>query len=419
MYARTAEDQLPFSSREDFYKEFDDLRKRFDETEPVLEVTVSDPEQGVEGYIVVWNTDISQGGPLEACGKGGTRITKDLELNDIRRLARSMAEKNATAGLPLGGAKSGLKADPTAPDYEQKYRRFVELCKPYLFENGGVFGGFGYDVGGIPPKNAIWACETLGSSRSFTGKPVEMGGTDYDREGIAGLGVATAAQALLKQKAKNVEGALFAVQGLGAMGAAVLRYFTAYGGVLYALADPKYGGTWVFKDGISQKLLDALVAQDDDVAQKYLSSEGNHISDNSQEVLYQPVDILFPCAIEDVITSENVGKIVAPFICEGANNPTTAEGYQALFESGKIVIPDIIANVGGIIAAFIELTSTVTVEENTRTRKKVQEAKDMTIKKITKNVHNLMKFVDGLGVEPSLAGRYIAYRNIFYGIAEH
>src|SRR5215470_9400508 len=124
--------------REAFYAELKALKDYFEATPPELEVTARDPALGVEGYVVVWNTAISVGGPLEGCGKGGTRITPQVTLNEVKMLARTMALKNAAAGLPLGGAKSGLRLDPDAPGFENQYRRFVRLCAPLLRENGGV-----------------------------------------------------------------------------------------------------------------------------------------------------------------------------------------------------------------------------------------------------------------------------------------
>src|SRR4051812_23078895 len=202
---------MEHADREDFRAELTRLQSNFAALQPELEVTVRDPSLGVEGYVVVWNTGISIGGPLERSGKGGTRITPKVTLDEVKMLARTMALKNAAAGLPLGGAKSGLKANPDAPDFEKTYRRFAQLMKPHLHEFGGSYGGFGFDIGARPvhPK---WICDELKSTRSFTGKPVEMGGTDYDKEGIAGLGVATAAHALLKTQHKNVKTANFAVQ---------------------------------------------------------------------------------------------------------------------------------------------------------------------------------------------------------------
>ncbi len=400
----------------DFHAELTDLQQKFQAMEPELELTIRDPEMGVEGYVVVWNTGISLGGALPACGKGGTRVTKDLKLDDVKRLARAMAEKNAAAGLPLGGAKSGLRLDPTSPDYEKKYRRFVELCKPILHEHGGIFGGFGYDVGCIPPKNAIWACDQLKSNRSFTGKPVDMGGTDYDKEGIAGLGVAVAAKTLIEENGNTAQGSTFAVQGVGAMGAAIIRYFVDYGGVLKYLSDPKYGGTWGINNTPSADLIDALAHQKKDIAIDLLAKEATKISDDCTEALYADVDVLFPSAMEDVLHKGNAAKVKAKFMVEGANNPTTAEAHQILFDKGIKAVPDIISNPGGIIAAFVELTSKATSEENVKTHINVTNAKEMTITKVSENTKKLVNIVNTLKVRPDLAGDYMAYRNIFYGL---
>jgi glutamate dehydrogenase/leucine dehydrogenase len=328
-------------------------------------------------------------------------------------LARTMALKNAAAGLPLGGAKSGLKANPDAPDFEKTYRRFAQLMKPHLHEFGGKYGGFGFDIGARPihPK---WICDELKSTRSFTGKPVDMGGTDYDKEGIAGLGVATAARALLKVKYKDVKGASFAVQGVGAMGAAVIRYFSEHGAVLKAISDPRYGGTYVFKDGAPPELVKALSAMDSKKVNELLVSMPEPT--DAADVLYQPVDVLFPCAVHNVIREDNVDKIKAKNVVEGANGPCTDGARAALQAKGITVIPDFIANPGGIIAAYVELTSKVTPEENAKTRAKVNEAKEITIARITANIEKLMKLVADNGIDPVKAGRYMAYKNIFEGV---
>ena len=135
------------SQRDRFYDGLNAQKERFAAMKPELEMVVRDPAMGVEGYVVVWNTEISVGGPLERAGKGGTRITPSLSIDEVKMLARTMALKNAAAGLPLGGSKSGLRADSSAANFETLYRRFVQLCKPMLHENGGIFGGFGFDIG--------------------------------------------------------------------------------------------------------------------------------------------------------------------------------------------------------------------------------------------------------------------------------
>ncbi len=399
-------------AREEFEQELDLLRSRFDNMKPELEVTVRDSLMDVEGYVVVWNTAISRAGPLHNIGKGGTRVTNDLSLQQVKRLARAMAKKNAAAGLPLGGAKSGLRLDPAEPGYEQKYRRFVELCAPLLHENGGIFGGFGYDVGGIPPLNAIWACDQLKSTRSFTGKPVEMGGTNYDVEGIAGLGVAVAAATLLEDRGENVVGKTFSVQGAGAMGAAVIRYFASYGAELKSVSDPKYGGTWKVPGRPTDALVAALSERRTEDVLRLLSAEATLISSDPSAALSAEVDVLFPCAMEDAIREDNAGSVHARIISEGANNSITEAAHRILFEKGVKVVPDIIANSGGIIAAFVELTFPA---ENPAEKGhgRVVEAKRITTTRISANVRRLNALTEGLGVQPDRAADFLAYRSIF------
>ena len=400
-------------NKDEFYTELKELETRFENMNPEFELTLRDPEQGVEGYIVVWNTGISVGGPLERCGKGGTRITPDVSLDEVKMLARRMALKNAAAGLPLGGAKSGIKAAPDAEGFEDIYKRFAVLSKPSLFEHGGPFGGFGFDIG-ARPIHPQWVCDALESTQSFTGKPVEMGGTDYDKEGIAGLGVATSAKTALEEGGKSADGATFAVQGIGAMGGAVIKYFTEYGGLLSAVSDPRLGGTWYFDDaGAPEEFLNLLLAVDIDGCKTYLDGSSYKNTEDNNDALYHDVDVVFPCAVHDVLTKYNTHKVQAKYLSEGANGPCTIEAHEILYNNGTTVIPDFIANSGGIIAAFVELTSKATIEDNIRSRTKATEAKITTINKITENVQQLMRLIKELDVEPTHAGMYIALRNIF------
>lgn len=338
---------------------------------------------------------------MERSGKGGTRVTSSVTMDEVKMLARTMALKNAAAGLPLGGSKSGLRADTSAPDFEKKYRRFVKLCAPFLRENGGPFGGFGFDMG-AQPQQAIWACDELKSTTCFTGKPLSMGGTDYDREGIAGLGVAVAGQTMME--VRKVKPQTFAVQGMGAMGAAVLRYFSETGARLSAMADPKYGGTWTFAKQLSAELNAALITQDVAVVNALLPVEGVKISDESEDVLYQETDILFPCAVQNVLTETNSVKVKAKFVCEGANGPCTEEAREKFHELGIYLVPDFIANSGGVIAAFVELTS--------KSSHKADEAKAMTRQKIAANVREMYAQADRYGAAPQDAGMYIALSKI-------
>lgn len=402
------------TTREDFLKELARLKAAFEKAQPVLEVTVRDPEMGVEGFLVVHNTAISLNGPLhgagQGCGKGGTRITKDVTLDDVRMLAQKMALKNAAAGLPLGGSKSALRADPDAPGFEAKYRRFVELCKPFLFANGGVFGGFGFDIG-ARPVHAVWACDAAGTRRCFTGKPLDMGGTDYDREGIAGLGVAVAARAALDYHGDTAKGTRFAVQGAGAMGAAVIRYFSSYGGVLAAVADPRLDGGWVLKSAPSDALITALSTIDIETARRLLAQEAKPM-ENADDILTFAADILFPCAVQNVLHADNAAQVQAKMVVEGANSPCTADAYNIFHDMGVLAIPDFIANPGGVIAAFVEMTMDVPDAENAKTKAKTAQAKQSTEQAIDANVKALLDLTRAYDVRPVDAGMYIALSRI-------
>jgi glutamate dehydrogenase (NAD(P)+) len=394
----------------DFKKELGELEAQFDRLAPELEMTVRDPELGVEGYIVVWSTLAAKSSPLGRIGKGGTRITPMTSLDEIRMLARIMALKNAAAGLPLGGAKSGMKDDPSSPGFEQRLRRFAQLAAPVLAENGGPFGGFGFDIG-VKPQHARIVCDELGSTRCFTGKPLDMGGTDYDREGVAGLGVSVGAVTALTFEGCSASGATFAVQGLGAMGAAVVRYFCEAGGVLKAVSDPVIGGTFVFEKGASGALVAAVSNHEWQRIHELLAVEGLKLG--LDEVLYQPVDILFPSAIQNVVTGANVQRISAKRLIEAANNPCSSDARTALHNRGILVLPDFIVNAGGIVAAFVEMSSSISAEENVRTKKNTEDAKALTRERIHANVLATLEMARSAKVEPVLAGRYLALKNIF------
>ena len=402
-------DNPPVFTAESLVQELAGLERRFADLKPEVEVTVGDQE--FEGYVVVDNTLAAIGGPLGRVGKGGTRITPGLTLAEVRMLARNMTLKNAAAGVPLGGAKSGLRADPDADGFEAVYRRFVSLCKPLLRSEGGSFGGFGFDIG-ARPEHAIWACDEIGRTDCFTGKPLEMGGTDYDREGIAGFGVATAAITLLNAKGIDARSATFAVQGLGAMGGAVFRFMTEAGAHPRVVSDIRIGGTWHLPERISPELTRALSQSATEQAAELLSKEATGPG-RLDEVLESEADLLFPCATQHVVTDANAGLIRASYVVEGANNPCTEVAHELLHGRGIFVVPDIIANSGGIIAAYVELTSTATPRDNVEHRVNPERAKTMTAEKISANVSELIDTAGRTGLDPAHIGRYMALRNIF------
>ncbi len=394
-----------------FSETLDTLEQRFNALKPEVELSVSDDELDIEGHVVVWSTRNAIGGPLGRCGKGGTRITPTLTLDEVRRLARTQSLKNAAAGLPLGGAKSGLRADPQGDDFERQYRQFVQLVAPALRQNGGRWGGFGFDLG-AQPIHAQWACDELDRLDVFTGKPVEMGGTDYDKEGIAGLGVTEAAITLLSERGRAVEGATAAVQGLGAMGAAVCRYAVERGMRLMLICDPRIDGCWSIPEATQPELMQSISTMDFVTTKRTLESAGLAPMP-LDSILEADVDVLFPCAVQDVIGAKNAHLVESRSVVEGANNPVTADGRSALFSRGIDVIPDIIANPGGAIAAFVELTSKVSIEENIRTGAKSLEAKQITRNRVAENVREVLHLAGESNSSPVEAAHYLAYQRIF------
>ena len=181
------------------------------------------------------------------------------------------------------------------------------------------------------------------------------------------------------------------------MGSAVMRYFHDFGGQLKAISDPKFGGTWFFEEGASDNFINAPTLE-------HLEKEAVKIADSNDGALYQDVDIIFPCALEDAVREDNADKIKARFMVEGANNPTTDAAHQILFKKGIQVVPDILANAGGIIAAYVEMTSDAD--------DKAEEAMELTRIRVATNVRDMMALVKETSVSPDQVADYMTYKNI-------
>ena len=225
-----------------------------------------------------------------------------------------------------------------------------------------------------------------------------------------GLGVAVAARTMLEETGRSPSSATIAVQGVGAMGAGVCRYATEYGMTVRYIADPRIGGCWRIESEFDGPLAEAIVTMDFEAARTALE-EGPHVCTELDDVLVQSVDVLFPCAVQDVITADNVDAIAASAVVEGADDACTMEARGLLEDRGVTVIPDFIANPGGAIAANVE--SDVTDEENARTRAEVTEAKEFTEQTVAGNVRRAMALADEAGVGITRAGLLISYQRVF------
>jgi glutamate dehydrogenase (NAD(P)+) len=313
-----------------------------DEWGPEKVVMVSDPRTGMKGVLVIDNTALGM-------GKGGTRMSPTLTVEEVARLARTMTWKWAASGLFHGGAKAGIRSDPTARDKEAVLRSFArklsnEVPSEYVF---------GLDMG-LTENDAAIISDELGRG-SAVGLPAELGGLPYDQLGITGFGVAEATDAAARSAGLTLQGARIGIQGFGAVGVAAALRLVTFGATVTAIATSR--GTLVAPDGLDVQRLVSLREDEghgDDVVAVYDAPGAEHLHDPSA-VLDVPVDVLVPAAREDVVHEDVARRTTARLVVEGANMPTTPAARAILHERGVIVVPDFIANAGGIVAAAFSM----------------------------------------------------------------
>lgn len=303
-----------------------------DDWGPEKVVCVSDRKTGMRGVLVIDNT-------ARGTGKGGTRMSPTLTVLEVARLARTMTWKWAAVDLFHGGAKAGILGDPNAPNKEEVLRAFAralanEVPREYVF---------GLDMG-LTEKDAAIFVDELGDRGAAVGLPRALGGLPYDELGVTGYGVAEAADAAARAIDLPVAGARVAIQGFGAVGQAAAERLVELGAVITAVSTAK--GAVIDPDGLDVARLVALRAEHgDDCVHAY----GGAV--DASLALTTDAEILIPAAREDVIDKDLAGATSARLIVEGANLPTTPAALEVLHERGVVVVPDFIANAGGIIAA--------------------------------------------------------------------
>ena len=303
-----------------------------DEWGPEKVVCVSDRRTGMRGVLVIDNT-------ARGMGKGGTRMSATLRVTEVARLARAMTWKWAAVDLFHGGAKAGILGDPASPDKEGILRAFAralrnEVPAEYVF---------GLDVGLSEADAAIFADE-LGDRGAAVGLPRELGGFPYDELGVTGFGVAEAADAAAGVIGLSLTGARVAIQGFGAVGQAAAERLVELGAVVVAAATAR--GTVLDADGLDvARLVELRRQHGDDCVVHY----GSVLP--VEAVLECDADILVPAALQDVIDKDLARATSVRLIVEGANLPTTPAAREVLHARGVAVVPDFIANAGGIVAA--------------------------------------------------------------------
>lgn len=310
----------------------DDIFDLMDEWGPEKVVCVSDRRSGMRGVLVIDNT-------ARGMGKGGTRMSTDLSVREVARLARTMTWKWAAVDLYHGGAKAGILGDPSAPDKEGILRAFAralrnEVPAEYVF---------GLDMG-LSERDAAVLADELGDRGAAVGLPRALGGLPYDELGVTGFGVAEAADAAAQAIDLPLDGATVAIQGFGAVGRAAAERFVELGAHVVAVSTAR--GAVLDPAGLDIARLSQLR---DEVGDDCVREYGGAV--DAAAALTTEAEVLVPAAREDVIGEDLARCTTARLVVEGANLPTTPAALEILHRRGVTVVPDFIANAGGIVAA--------------------------------------------------------------------
>ena len=297
-----------------------------------------------EGYRVLYNTSR---GPA----KGGIRFDLNVTLEEVKALAAWMTWKCAVVNIPFGGAKGGVRCDPLAmsgAELEKLTRRYTSAIINMLGPDSDVPAP---DVN-TNERVMAWIMDTYSMhvghtvTAVVTGKPVELGGSLGRRE-ATGRGCMIVTKQALQHLGKPVKGTTVSVQGFGNVGSVAAQLLAREGCKIVAIGDRAV--SLYNKNGID---IDDAIAY----VKKHKNLEGYNKGDliTGAELLTLDVDVLLPAALENVITTRNAAEIKARIICEGANGPTTAAADSILDENGVFVIPDILANAGGVTVSYFE-----------------------------------------------------------------
>ncbi|MFQ5647919.1 MAG: Glu/Leu/Phe/Val dehydrogenase, partial [Candidatus Aenigmatarchaeota archaeon] len=309
----------------------------FDGFGPEKILEVYNPKVGMHGILVLDNTAL---GP----GKGGTRMTPTVSVDEVARLARAMTWKCALADLPFGGAKSGIIADAKHLSPEKKkeivqaFGKALKAVCPDLYV-------------GAPDMNMAeeemrWFSEAVGSPKACTGKPKNMGGLPHEL-GSTGFGVFQALLVASEHLGLGLEGASVAIEGFGNVGTFAMKFLEEKRAKVVGVSDSK--GCIYNKDGLEySKLMEVK------------KKTGSVVNYRPGQVLKGPdiagldVDILVTAAVPDLIHHANVEQVKAKLIVEGSNIPMKPEHEEILHKKGILVVPDFVANAGGVISSYVE-----------------------------------------------------------------
>ena len=315
------------------------------------ELTVHFPVRLDDGSTTVFRGHRVQHNVVLGPAKGGIRYHPAVDLDEVKALAMWMTWKCAVAKIPYGGAKGGVAVDPK----KLSDRELENLTRRYATEIAVLIGPQ-EDIPapdmGTDAHVMAWIMDTYSMHRGYsvagvvTGKPLSIGGT-LGRLEATGRGLLYVAQEASRQGLTPLAGASVAIQGFGNVGGVAARLLTAEGCRVVAMSDSS-GGVYNER-GLDTEALHRFRQEGGKLAQ---APGGDHLS--NEELLCLPADILIPAAMEGQISAANASQVRAKIILEGANGPLTPEADSILAERGIVVIPDILANAGGVVVSYFE-----------------------------------------------------------------
>jgi glutamate dehydrogenase (NAD(P)+) len=356
-------------------------------THPKRQITVSCPVQMDNGEIEVFTGYRVQYNITLGPAKGGIRYHPGVTLDEVTALAAWMTWKCAVAHIPFGGGKGGVICDPT----RMSRRELEALTRRYVAEIIDAIGPE-KDVP-APDVNTneqvmAWVMDTysmhVGHTETavVTGKPVELGGS-LGRHEATGRGVTIATSESAKHLGFDIKGASVAIQGFGNVGSVSAQLLSEIGAKIVAITDWK-GGVYRAQGLDVPKLIDHVRQH------KTVDGFGGTEALSNDQLFSLDVDVMIPAALENQITMQNAPSIRAKVVIEAANGPTTPDAHRHLHERGVLVVPDILANSGGVTASYFEWVQDrygyfwTEKEVNERLEAKMREAFDAVIQTTTR-----------------------------------
>jgi glutamate dehydrogenase (NAD(P)+) len=340
-------------------------------------IKMDDGNIGVFDGVRVQHWDVK--GPF----KGGIRYHPDVTIDDVTALAMWMTWKCAIADLPYGGAKGGICCNPkemSKNELERLTRRYVSLICEYLGPHRDIPAPDVY----TNEQTMAWIMDTYSQLKGYsvpesvTGKPVEIGGSE-GRTCATSVGLAFCIREAAKIVKMNLKNATVAVQGYGNVGYNAASVMHSLGCKVVAVSDSS-GGIYC-PNGITP---DAVYAHKKKTGSVINMKNCTNIT--NEELMQTKCDVLIPAALQNQITKANADKIKAKIVAEGANGPTTPEADKTIYEKGTCLIPDIIANSGGVTVSYFEWVQNLTREHWT-----LKEVNGKLEKKITKSFYDVQK----------------------------